>query len=244
MKDVRINWQLIVISLARKLSIAQLLIYAGAVVGPLVFVLVFLICNITLMWHAQDLAKLVVTVPLIAVMAGWMLLPYWGALRWVRQGAKTRGGSAIVIVAVILVSAMGAISYLKALALLEDKYHPTGGVVNLMIIIIPMVQWVVLGLAAMLVGLTARRGTQHSGEATITENNIGMELKEPKRFKRSRQEKMIAGICGGLAKYFKVDFTVIRGAFLLLTVLTCGFGALIYLIMWIIVPKESESAIL
>lgn len=241
MKDLRINRLL---SAVRKLSIVQILIYAGAVVGPLVFVLVLFIHNFTRMWHAQAVYELVVIVPLIAVMAGWMLTPYWGALRWQRQGAKPQGVSAIVIVAVILVIALGAISYPKALALLGDKSQPTGEVVFPMIMIIPMVQWVVLGLAAMLFGLMARRGAQHSGEATLTKDNVGMELNGPKRRMRSRQEKMIAGICGGFAKYYSADPTIFRGAFALLTLLTCGFGVLIYLTMWITVPKETEAAIL
>jgi phage shock protein C len=72
-----------------------------------------------------------------------------------------------------------------------------------------------------------------------------MELNEPKRLKRSLQEKMIAGVCGGLAKYFTVDSTIIRVVFVLLTVFTAIVpGVLIYLIMWIIIPKDSEISVL
>jgi len=72
-----------------------------------------------------------------------------------------------------------------------------------------------------------------------------MELNEPKRLKRSMQEKMIAGVCGGLAKYFTVDSTIIRVVFVLLTVFTAIVpGVLVYLIMWIIIPKDSEISIL
>lgn len=57
---------------------------------------------------------------------------------------------------------------------------------------------------------------------------------------RSRQERMIAGICGGLAHYFCVDPTLIR----LLAVLFLFLGGtslLIYLLLWIIVPLEPTS---
>ncbi len=59
----------------------------------------------------------------------------------------------------------------------------------------------------------------------------------PKRLKRSVKDKMIAGICGGLADYFDIDSTLVRLVFAF-TVLFAGTGILAYLIMWIIVPKE------
>ncbi len=54
---------------------------------------------------------------------------------------------------------------------------------------------------------------------------------------RSRTDRMMAGVCGGLAQYFNTDATLIRVLFVLLTVLG-GAGPLIYLAMWIIVPSE------
>lgn len=59
----------------------------------------------------------------------------------------------------------------------------------------------------------------------------------PKRLKRSIRDKMLAGVCGGLADYFEIDPTIIRLAFVL-AVLIGGTGILAYLIMWLIVPKE------
>jgi phage shock protein C len=60
---------------------------------------------------------------------------------------------------------------------------------------------------------------------------------EPKRLYRSRTESMIAGVCGGLARYFGIDPTIMRLIFLLLFFLG-GNGLLIYLILWIVVPLE------
>jgi len=71
-----------------------------------------------------------------------------------------------------------------------------------------------------------------------------MDLNEPKRLKRSEAERMIAGICGGLAKYFTVDPTILRVLFVLLTIFTAVVpGIVSYIIMWIIVPKESETPV-
>jgi phage shock protein PspC (stress-responsive transcriptional regulator) len=60
----------------------------------------------------------------------------------------------------------------------------------------------------------------------------------PKRLKRSLTDKMLAGVCGGLAKYFELDPTLIRLAFVFAVILG-GTGILAYLIMWVIVPKEN-----
>ncbi len=65
-----------------------------------------------------------------------------------------------------------------------------------------------------------------------------MEPDAPKRLKRSNVDKMLAGICGGLAKYFDLDATLIRLAFAFAAIFA-GSGVLIYLVMWIIVPKEN-----
>ena len=50
---------------------------------------------------------------------------------------------------------------------------------------------------------------------------------------------MIAGVCGGLGKYFSVDPTLVRLVFLLLLILG-GSGFLLYLILWIVVPDEQR----
>jgi phage shock protein C len=58
---------------------------------------------------------------------------------------------------------------------------------------------------------------------------------------RNETDRMIAGVCGGLAKFFNVEATVVRLVFLLLFFLG-GSGFLLYLILWIIVPQESHTA--
>ena len=49
---------------------------------------------------------------------------------------------------------------------------------------------------------------------------------------------MIAGICAGIANYFRIDPTIVRVLYVLM-VLFVGFGILLYLILWIIIPKEN-----
>jgi phage shock protein C len=58
-----------------------------------------------------------------------------------------------------------------------------------------------------------------------------------KKFYRSRTERMIGGVCGGLAEYFNIDPTVVRLAAVALT-LAGGSGVLAYLIFWLVVPQQ------
>jgi phage shock protein C len=62
-----------------------------------------------------------------------------------------------------------------------------------------------------------------------------------KRLHRSTKGQLVAGVCTGLAEYFKVDPNLVRLAFAVLTVFG-GLGVLLYLIAWVILPEEGEGA--
>jgi phage shock protein C len=57
------------------------------------------------------------------------------------------------------------------------------------------------------------------------------------RLYRSQTDRMLAGVCGGLARYFNIDPTVVRLVFVVLA-LAGGPGVLLYLLLWIITPIE------
>ena len=60
---------------------------------------------------------------------------------------------------------------------------------------------------------------------------------EPRKLFRSRTDRSIAGICGGLAEFFHADTTVLR----LITLFLILFGGLsiwAYIILWIVIPEE------
>lgn len=65
---------------------------------------------------------------------------------------------------------------------------------------------------------------------------------EDKKIYRSKDDYLIAGVCGGLASFFKIDSTLVRVIFILL-VLSGGSGFLIYLILWLIIPKEGGKMV-
>jgi phage shock protein C len=58
-----------------------------------------------------------------------------------------------------------------------------------------------------------------------------------KRLFRSRKDKVIAGLCGGLGKYFSIDPVIVRLIAIGL-VLIGGGGIIVYLIGWAVVPLE------
>ena len=61
---------------------------------------------------------------------------------------------------------------------------------------------------------------------------------EGKKLTRPQNNKMLAGVCAGIASYFGLDPTLIRIAYALLTVFTVFSGAIVYLLLWIIIPEE------
>lgn len=61
-----------------------------------------------------------------------------------------------------------------------------------------------------------------------------------KKLRRSRKDKMLAGVCAGLADFFGLDITLVRVFYALATVFTAFAGVLIYAILWIIVPEEND----
>ena len=58
---------------------------------------------------------------------------------------------------------------------------------------------------------------------------------------RSQTDKMLAGVCGGLAAYLGIEAIWVRLFFVLVTVVPNGFGVLLYIILWIIMPEAGRE---
>lgn len=59
---------------------------------------------------------------------------------------------------------------------------------------------------------------------------------------RSRTNKMIAGVCGGIAKNFNLDPTLVRILFVLVSIFSAAFpGIIVYVILWIVMPEEGAA---
>ncbi len=64
-----------------------------------------------------------------------------------------------------------------------------------------------------------------------------------KRLYRSSTNKIIGGVCGGLGQYFEIDPVILRLIAVILVFPTGGAAILVYLIGWIIIPKQDEGAV-
>jgi len=63
-----------------------------------------------------------------------------------------------------------------------------------------------------------------------------------KKLYRSRSNRMLTGLSGGIADYFGIDATLVRVAFVILEFLTAGLLIFGYIIVALIVPKEPKTA--
>lgn len=63
---------------------------------------------------------------------------------------------------------------------------------------------------------------------------------DQKRLLRSKTNRVLGGVCGGLGNYFNVDPVVVRVAWVIFS-LAAGSGVLAYLIAWVIIPEEDSA---
>lgn len=59
-----------------------------------------------------------------------------------------------------------------------------------------------------------------------------------KKLVRLANDKKLAGVCAGLARFFGMDVSIMRVAYLVLTILTGSLLFWLYLILWIVLPQE------
>ena len=76
------------------------------------------------------------------------------------------------------------------------------------------------------------------GPRNVGWTSVGLVRLGPIR--RSRQERLLAGVCGGLAEYYHLNPLWLRMGVLLFTLLTLGWGSVIYIVAAFAVPLESR----
>jgi phage shock protein C len=62
-----------------------------------------------------------------------------------------------------------------------------------------------------------------------------------KRLYRSKNDRMLGGVCAGLGEHLEIDPTVIRLVWVVITVLSIGTGILVYILAWILIPEEDTG---
>ena len=76
--------------------------------------------------------------------------------------------------------------------------------------------------------------TAETASATFTDRPAARQLR------RSADDRMLAGVAGGIARYLDIDVTIVRVAVVALTLLT-GTTAALYIAAWLLVPADGED---
>ncbi len=87
-----------------------------------------------------------------------------------------------------------------------------------------------------------RAGIRHFRDASLRGKwpyRIG-HMNTSRALRRSRHDRMIAGVVGGLADYFGLDPTLARVIYVLVSIFSAAFpGILVYILLWILIPEET-----
>jgi len=86
----------------------------------------------------------------------------------------------------------------------------------------------------------SRRQAEASNDPAQPDANASADARaaQPSKFYRSRLERKIFGVCGGLGSYFDIDSTIVRVLFVLSTFASFGLTIFAYILMAVIVPEE------
>jgi len=86
-------------------------------------------------------------------------------------------------------------------------------------------------------------GTPESfSDASVDEQPLQGQQKPKRRLYRDPENRVLAGVCGGMAVYFNMDLAILRIIVALLILVTSGTGLLVYFILWIAVPNATNTA--
>jgi len=67
-------------------------------------------------------------------------------------------------------------------------------------------------------------------------------MANPRPFVRSRNDRMVAGVVGGMAAYFGMNSTLLRVIYVVVSIISIAFpGILVYLLLWLLMPEEGSN---
>jgi len=96
---------------------------------------------------------------------------------------------------------------------------------------------ILLGGLLVYIHTTKRNASQSQAGSAATEN-MSQQSESVKELRRSKSNRKLFGVCGGIAKYFEIDPTLVRFIFVALIFMSFGWGLLIYIILGIVMPEE------
>jgi phage shock protein PspC (stress-responsive transcriptional regulator) len=90
-------------------------------------------------------------------------------------------------------------------------------------------------------GRTANSGSGQGG-AYQPQGASSYAAEEPRRLYRAENDKILGGVCAGLANYLRLDPAIVRIIFALITLGGFGLGFILYIILWVVLPPKSLAA--
>jgi phage shock protein C len=195
---------------------------------------------------AWVIATLAWGVGIIAYVAAWIFVPEDGAVRPVTRAPRDPERSrkmGLLVGTILIIVGLGFLFEelgFRYLLPLRIDFHPYDFEVFLALVIIGVGVWLLLGRS------DPRSARKPTGAASDAGPAAAASEPQPargprKRLTRSLHDRKLAGVCGGLASYLDIDPSLVRVAFVIVTVLTHFLGALVYVAMAILVPEEEEG---
>lgn len=85
----------------------------------------------------------------------------------------------------------------------------------------------------------AGAGSREQQSSSSQQQSSSQYTTEPRRLYRSENDKILGGVCAGLANYLRLDPAIVRILFALITFGAFGLGFIVYIILWVVVPPKS-----
>ncbi|TKJ39151.1 hypothetical protein CEE37_11700 [candidate division LCP-89 bacterium B3_LCP] len=100
---------------------------------------------------------------------------------------------------------------------------------------------VLVGLGLISGWIIAKSRTDSTAQSSGTGDANTESQSRPKRLFRSKDQRVISGLCGGLGEHFKIDPTIVRILWILFGITSFGFAVLLYVILIFAIPEEPIS---
>lgn len=151
-----------------------------------------------------------------------------------KKSTQTRGRGFIFILGLILI-------IIGVGLLLENLGWPFWRFIRIGVSYAFPILLIAIGLFLIITYLQGKQNSQPIEGVEMKSRGEKEGVESMKRLYKSRKNRMIFGVCGGLGEYLNTDPTVVRILWVILAISSLGIAILLYLIMAIIVPEEPTS---
>ncbi len=101
-----------------------------------------------------------------------------------------------------------------------------------------------IGIGGILVLTYTRRSAQPSAGEIAGGSTADVSASKFRELRKSKTDKKLFGVCGGIARYFDVDPTIVRIIYIILVLASFGWALLLYIILGIVMPEDKNTAVL